>query len=126
MARTRRALAPGGTLISNGGGHTGGKLGRTIRTMLVSMFVRQQASPTVKRQNHDDLVALKELVEAGRVTPVIDSTYSLTETPKAIRRVASGRARGTIVVSVLGSPDAAGAASEGRPKEAPVALPIPA
>ena len=40
--------------------------------MLVSMVVRQQASPTVKTQNHDDLVALKGLVEAGTVTPVID------------------------------------------------------
>ena len=67
MAQTRRALTPTGRLISNGGGHVGGKLGRTVRTMLVSMFVRQQASPTVKTQNHDDLVALKELVEAGKV-----------------------------------------------------------
>ena len=65
MARTRRALSPTGTLISNGGGHAGGKLSRTIRAMLVSMLVRQQAKPTVKTQNHDDLVALKELAEAG-------------------------------------------------------------
>jgi NADPH:quinone reductase-like Zn-dependent oxidoreductase len=126
MARTRRALTPTGTLISNGGGHAGGKLSRTLRTLLVSLVVRQQASPTVKTQNHDDLVALKELVETGRITPVIDSTYPLNETRKAIGRVATGRTRGTIVVSVLGSPEAAGAASEGRPKEAPLALPVPA
>ena len=56
MARARRALTPTGTLISNGGGHADGKLGRTVRAMLVSMFVRQQATPTVKTQNHDDLV----------------------------------------------------------------------
>jgi NADPH:quinone reductase-like Zn-dependent oxidoreductase len=103
MARTRRALKPTGTLISNGGGHAGGKLGRTIRTMLVSMFVRQQASPTVKTQNHDDLVALKALVEAGQITPVIDGTYPLNETRKAIERVASGRTRGTIVIDVAQS-----------------------
>jgi NADPH:quinone reductase-like Zn-dependent oxidoreductase len=48
MARTRRILAPTGILISNGGGHVGGKLGRTLRTMLVSMFVRQQAGPSLK------------------------------------------------------------------------------
>jgi NADPH:quinone reductase-like Zn-dependent oxidoreductase len=124
MARTRRALTPLGTLISNGGGHAGGKLGRTIRTMLVSMFVRHQAGPTVKTQNHADLVALKELVEAGTIRPVIDSTYSLSETAKAIGRVASGRARGTIVVSILGSPQAAAAASEAMPTEAAVALPV--
>ena len=68
--------------------------------MLVSMFVRQQAGPTVKTQNHDDLVALKELVEAGKVTPVIDRTYPLTETPAAIGHVAAGHARGTVVITV--------------------------
>jgi NADPH:quinone reductase-like Zn-dependent oxidoreductase len=100
MARTRRALTAGGTLISNGGGHAGGKLGRTVRTMLVSMFVRQQAKPTVKTQNHDDLIALSELVEAGRLKPVIGGTYPLGEAPTAIDHVAAGHARGTVVLSV--------------------------
>ena len=100
MARTRRALSAGGMLISNGGGHADGKLGRTLRAMVVSMFVRQQASPTVKTQNHDDLVALRGLVEAGKVTPVIDRTYPLTETPAAIGQVAAGHARGTVVIAV--------------------------
>jgi NADPH:quinone reductase-like Zn-dependent oxidoreductase len=100
MARTRRALTPNGTLISNGGGHADGKLGRTVRAMLVSMFVRQQASPTVKTQNHDDLVELKVLVEAGKVMPVIDRAYPLTATPEAIGRVATGHARGTVVITV--------------------------
>jgi NADPH:quinone reductase-like Zn-dependent oxidoreductase len=100
MARTRGALTPRGTLISNGGGHSDGKLGRTVRTMLVSMFVRQQASPTVKTQNRDDLVALKGLVEAGKVTPVIGGTYPLRETPTAMGQVAAGHARGTLVIEV--------------------------
>jgi len=103
MARTRRALTSTGTLISNGGGHANGKLGRTIRAMLVSMFVRQQAGPSVKTQNHDDLVALKALVEAGAVTPVVDRSYPLPETPKAIEHVATGHARGTVVISVAGA-----------------------
>jgi NADPH:quinone reductase-like Zn-dependent oxidoreductase len=100
MARTRHALSPLGTLISNGGGHADGKLGRTVRAMLVSMIVRQQASPTVKSQNHADLVALKDLIEAGKVTPVIDLTYPLNETPEAIGHVAAGHARGTVVIAV--------------------------
>ena len=100
MARTRRALTPTGTLISNGGGHAGGKLGRTLRTMLVSMVVRQQAGPTVKTPNHDDLVALMSLVEGGKVTPVIDATYPLARTPDAIGHVAAGHARGTVVITV--------------------------
>jgi NADPH:quinone reductase-like Zn-dependent oxidoreductase len=102
MARTRRALTRTGTLISNGGGHSAGKLGRTIRALLVSIVVRQQAGPTVKTQNHDDLVALKVLAEAGQISPVIDGTYSLEQTPRAIERVASGHARGTIVIAVSG------------------------
>jgi NADPH:quinone reductase-like Zn-dependent oxidoreductase len=123
MAETRRALTSTGTLISNGGGHADGKLARTVRTMLVSMFVRQQASPTVKTQNHDDLVALKALVEDGKITPVIDGTYPLRETAKAIRRVATAHARGTIIIDVDGLPNApvarAATASAPRPAQAP-------
>ena len=119
MARVRRALKPSGTLISNGGGHTGGKLSRTLRTMIVSMFAHQQAGPTVKTQNHDDLVALKALVEAGKVTPVIDSTYPLHETAKAIGRVATGRTRGTIVIAVVAPQPAVG--SDNKQPHVPVA-----
>jgi NADPH:quinone reductase-like Zn-dependent oxidoreductase len=100
MARTRRALAPLGTLISNGGGHEAGKLGRTVRAMLASMVLRQQASPTVKTQNHDDLVALMAFVEAGLMQPVIDRTYPLRQTPEAIDHVAAGHARGTVVIAM--------------------------
>jgi NADPH:quinone reductase-like Zn-dependent oxidoreductase len=103
MAATRRALAPAGTLLSNGGGHAGGKLGRVIRAMLVSMVVRQQGRPTVKTQNRGDLLALKALIEAGKVTPVIDRTYPLGETPRAMGHVSEGHARGTVVIS-MGQP----------------------
>jgi NADPH:quinone reductase-like Zn-dependent oxidoreductase len=100
MSATRRALAPNGTLLSNGGGHAGGALGRMIRLTVVSMFVRQQGGPSVKSQNRADLVALKELVEAGKVTPVIDAAYPLRETPRAIGHVAAGHARGTVVLAI--------------------------
>jgi NADPH:quinone reductase-like Zn-dependent oxidoreductase len=100
MAATRRALAPKGKLLSNGGGHAGGALGRVIRLALVSMFVRQQGKPSLKVQNRADLLVLKELVEAGAITPVIDGTYPLSETPRAIGRVAGGHARGTVVVAI--------------------------
>jgi NADPH:quinone reductase-like Zn-dependent oxidoreductase len=90
-------------LISNGGGHAAGKLTRTVRTMLVSLFVRQQASPTIKTQNHDDLLALKELLEAERITPVIDGVYPLSDVRGAMARVATGHARGTVVITVPGS-----------------------
>jgi NADPH:quinone reductase-like Zn-dependent oxidoreductase len=77
----RRSLAPNGTLLSNGGGHAGGALGRVIRLTIVSMFVHQQGKPSPKFQNRADLEVLKGLVEAGKVTPVIDGTYPLRETP---------------------------------------------
>jgi NADPH:quinone reductase-like Zn-dependent oxidoreductase len=106
MSVTRRALTPSGTLISNGGGHAGGKLGRVIRASLASMFVRQQARPSVKTQNRADLVTLKELVEAGKVTPVIGGTYPLDQAAEGIRSVATGHARGTLVIAVARPPNA--------------------
>ena len=64
------------------------------------MFVRQQGKPSVKIQNRADLLVLKELVEAGKVTPVIDGTWPLREAPKAIGHVAAGHARGTVVIAI--------------------------
>jgi NADPH:quinone reductase-like Zn-dependent oxidoreductase len=120
MADTRRALTPTGMLISNGGGHAAGKLGRVIRNALASMFVRQQARPSVKNNNRADLVALKELVEAGKVTPVIGGTYALGQTAEAIGHVASGHARGTLVIAVS-RPSNADVSPEATPNEMPVA-----
>jgi NADPH:quinone reductase-like Zn-dependent oxidoreductase len=100
MSATRRALAPTGVLISNGGGHAGGALGRVIRLAIVSMFVRQQGKPSLKTQNRPDLLVLKELVEARKVLPVIDAAYPLREAPRAIGHVATGHARGTVVLAI--------------------------
>jgi len=100
MSATRRVLTPNGTLISNGGGHAGGKLGRVVRGALASAFVRQQAPPSVKTHNRGDLVALKDAVEAGSVTPVIGGTYPLGRTAEAIAHVAAGHAQGTVVIAV--------------------------
>ncbi len=100
MSATRRALAPNGTLRSNGGGHAGGKLSRVIRATVAAVFVRQQGEPSVKFQNRADLHVLKELVGTGKVMPVIDGTYPLRETPRAIGHVAAGHARGTVVIAI--------------------------
>ena len=95
----RRVLTPNGRLQPNGGGHSAA-MWPVIQAFATSMFVRQQLRPSVKFQNHDDLVALKDLVEAGRVAPVLDGTYPLERTPDAIGHVAEGHARGTVVISV--------------------------
>ena len=75
-------------------------MGTLIKAHLQAMFVRQQGRPSIKFQNHADLVALKELVELGKVTPVIDGTYPLNRTPEAIGHVAAGHARGTVVITM--------------------------
>jgi NADPH:quinone reductase-like Zn-dependent oxidoreductase len=96
----RRVLAPNGRLQGNGGGHSGAGLGSVLKTFVSSVFVKKQLPPSLKTQNHGDLVALKDLVEAGKITPVIDGTYPLSETSEAIAHVAEGHARGTVVIAI--------------------------
>ena len=103
LSRLRRALAPTGTLVI-AGGETGGRwLGgtdRQLRALVLSRFVSQRLGTFISRENHEDLIALKELIEAGRVTPVIDRSYPLSEVPEAIRHLEQGRARGKVVITV--------------------------
>lgn len=60
----------------------------------------QKLGTFVSRENHKDMIVLKELVEAGKVTPVIDRTFPLSEAPGAIRYLRDGSARGKIVIAV--------------------------
>lgn len=103
LSRLRRALAPKGTLVIVGG-ETGGRwLGgtdRQLRALLLSRFVDQKLTTFISRENHEDLIVLKELIEAGKITPVIDRTYRLTEAPQAIRYLEQGHARGKVVITV--------------------------
>jgi len=100
MSETRSALRPDRDVALQRWRAYRRKLSRVIRATVASMFVRQQGKPTVKTQNRADLAALKELVEAGKVTPVIDAAYPLRETPRAIGHVAAGHARGTVVITM--------------------------
>ena len=97
FAEYRRVLEPGGTLMPNSG-RAG--MGYVFKAFLVSLFVRQQERPFVSTPNQDDLITLKELVEAGRVTPVIDRTYPLRETAEAFRYLDQGHARGKVIIVV--------------------------
>jgi NADPH:quinone reductase-like Zn-dependent oxidoreductase len=103
LADTRRALTATGKLQSNNGTSGGrwfGTLGTVIKTAVGSKFVHQQLGPSIKFQNRKDLVALKELIEAGKVKPVIEGTYPLSGTAEAIGHVGGGHARGTVVITV--------------------------
>jgi NADPH:quinone reductase-like Zn-dependent oxidoreductase len=93
----RRALTPEGVLIPNSG-HAG--IGYLIRAFVRSLFMRQQGRPFLSTPNQADLLALKELIESGKLTPVIDRTYPLSETPQALEYVGKGHASGKVVISV--------------------------
>ena len=69
---------------------------------MVSPFVRHNLRPVSAKPNQADLQILKELIDAGKLTPVIDRTYSLSEVPDAIRYLHEGRARGKLVISLRG------------------------
>jgi NADPH:quinone reductase-like Zn-dependent oxidoreductase len=103
LSRLRRALAPKGTLVITGG-ETGGRwLGgsdRQLRALVLSRFVDQKLGTFVSKENHEDLLVLTELIEAGKITPVIDRTYPLSEAPQAIRYLEQGHARGKVVITV--------------------------
>jgi NADPH:quinone reductase-like Zn-dependent oxidoreductase len=93
----RRALTPQGTLIPNTG-HAG--LAYVVKALVLSLFVSQQGRPFFSSPNYEDLVILKELIETGKVTPVVDRTYTLDETPDAFRYLNEGHARGKVVITV--------------------------
>jgi NADPH:quinone reductase-like Zn-dependent oxidoreductase len=104
LSEFRCALTPQGTLLPNGGGHSSGgwirPLDSVIKALVLSLFVRQQGRPFLSLPNKEDLATLKELIEAGQVTPVIDRTYPLSETPEAIGHVGEGHAQGKVVITV--------------------------
>jgi len=103
VSHLRRALAPRGTLVivgAEGGGRWFGGTDRQLRALMLSPFVSQKLRTFISKENGEDLLALKELIEAGKVTPVIDKTYPLSEAPEAIRYLEDGHARGKVVITV--------------------------
>ena len=83
-----------------GGGDWLGGFDRNLRSGLVSMFVPQRLTMLASKELGQDFDALRELIEAGTITPVIDRTYPLIEAPDAIRYVAEGHARGKVAITV--------------------------
>jgi NADPH:quinone reductase-like Zn-dependent oxidoreductase len=103
LSDLRRALTARGMLVPNGGQFQNrwfSSAGRLIKAMVSFRFVSQRLGRFVVAQKHDDLLALKELIEAGKVMPVIDRTYPLSETAAAMDYVGTGHARGKVVINV--------------------------
>jgi NADPH:quinone reductase-like Zn-dependent oxidoreductase len=103
LSDLRRALAPIGTLIPNGGNFGNRWFAGAGRLMVGKVTFRsggQQMRNFLVSMKAENLLALSELMESGKVTPVIDRTYPLSEAAEAIRYVGSGRARGKVAISV--------------------------
>ena len=103
LSHLRRALAPRGTLVIVGGEGKGrwfGGVDRQLRALVLAPFVSQKLRSLFSMERSEDLHFLTELMEAGKVTPVIDRTYPLSRVPEAIRHLEEGHARGKVVITV--------------------------
>jgi NADPH:quinone reductase-like Zn-dependent oxidoreductase len=104
LSQLRRALVHRGTLVIVGGEGGGRWLGgfdrQILRAPILSPLVSQTLRPFTSKERSEDLVVLKELIEGGKLTPVIDRIYPLGEAAEAIRHLEQGHARGKIVIRV--------------------------
>lgn len=103
LSDLRRVLTATGMLVPNGGGfdnHWFASAGRLMRAMVSFRFSSQRLGRFLVAQKSEDLVVLKELIEAGRLTPVIDRTYGLSQSAEAMGRMGDGHPSGKIVISV--------------------------
>lgn len=97
----RRILTPRGTLVPNSGrgGAWIGPLGRIARARLLSVVTRQRLRPFTSLGRRSDLLALAEMLANGEITPFTDRRYALADAADALRQVATGHARGKVVVT---------------------------
>ena len=101
----RRVLNPNGILVMIGGGGPNdggliGPLGRPVKALLLSPFISQKMGMLMAELNKKDLTILGDLMQSGKVTPVIDRTYPLSKIAEAIRYLEQGHARGKVVITV--------------------------
>lgn len=106
LSEMRRAVSPGGKLVPNSGtagGRVFGPIGRMLHAYVAAVFVRKQAPPFMAGEKREDMLALKDLIETGTITPVIDTTYPLLDTAGAMEHIAAGHARGKTLIAVAAS-----------------------
>jgi len=103
LPQLRRALTDEGTIVivgGEGGDRWLGGFQRQIFAPLRALFAKQKLLALMFKENQQDLLTLKELIEAGKLTPVIDKTYPLSEAAEAIRYLERGHAQGKVVLTV--------------------------
>lgn len=102
LSRLRRALTRRGTLVivggENGGPITGG-IGRQLRAVAISPFLRQRLTMHTTTERASDLEPLTELIQTGRVAPSLERTYPLDQVPDAMRHLQAGTVRGKLAVT---------------------------
>lgn len=102
LSDLRRVLVPNGIFVQIGAAKNGGWFGvfaRIISLMVRSRVLRQRVKFYVAQTNPEDLVYLKDLIETGKLRPVIDRTYPLAEAREAVRYVGAGQARAKVVIT---------------------------
>jgi NADPH:quinone reductase-like Zn-dependent oxidoreductase len=105
LLECRHALKPNGIYVLIGGGSANeqgliGPLINPIKAMLLSPFVKQKMGMLLADLNHNDLAMLADLMQSGKMKPVIDRSYKLSDLPDAIRYLEQGHARGKVVIAV--------------------------
>ena len=103
LLQYRRALSPKGIFVIVGGPNSGqwiGPMVTPIKALMLSPLVSQKFAPFLAELNQEDLAIMRDLMQAGKVTPVIDRRYKLSEVPAAIRYLEEGHARGKVVIAV--------------------------
>jgi len=95
----KRALNPGGVAVG-AGGSTSQVFGMLLLGPLVTMMGSKRICGMINNANQKDLYVLKELIEAGKVRPVIDKYYQLSEVPEALQYYAEGHSRGKLAITV--------------------------
>jgi len=97
-----RVLKPGGTLIPNGGGSPEKSIDikGLVRMLAIRPFIKQRIALMMARPNRADLQVLADLIDAGRMMPVVDRCYPLTEAADALRYLEGGHAHGKVIVRI--------------------------
>jgi NADPH:quinone reductase-like Zn-dependent oxidoreductase len=71
---------------------------RLLKALVLSRFISQDLVPFIAKSSKEDLTLIQELMQAGKVTPVIDRCFPLSEVPAAVRHLEAGHARGKVVI----------------------------
>jgi len=105
LSECRRVIKPNGRYVLVGGGGPNdqgliGPLARPLKAMVFSWFVSQKMGMVFASFNHNDMATLADLMQAGKVTPVIDRSYKLAQVGDAIRYLEEGHARGKVILTV--------------------------